>query len=177
VVDWTIPFIIGRPESPWWDDVGTRKRRETREDILAAAWLTAITTLEQELGSDLSAWRWETLHTVEHVHPLGREEPLNLIFNVGPFPVTGAREVIDNQIFSFSTGPKRVRSGPSTKRIIDFSDPEYSLGIIPSGQSGFVFDDHYDDQAELFHTGQLRPQFMSREEILAQADGTLNLVP
>ena len=177
MLDWTIPVILGRPEAPWWDNIGTDDRQESREEILAGAWLSAIAALEAELGANPADWKWENLHTLEHVHALGRQKPLDRVFNVGPFPVAGGREVIDQQAFLYATGLKRVYEGPSTRRIVDFSDPEHALGINPTGQSGYPFDHHYDDQAELFHTGQLRSQLMNREEILNEGQEVLTFTP
>ena len=48
--------------------------------------------------------------------------------------------MINNQIFNLdSTGVYKITAGPSTRRIVDFSDVENSLGILPTGQSGNVF--------------------------------------
>ena len=177
MMDWTTPVMLGRPTARWWDDIGTDDRRESREDILVGAWLAAITTLESSLGANPADWQWGHLHVLEHNHALGRQKPLDRIFNVGPFPVAGSREVINQQLFLYATGLKRVNAGPSTRRIVDFSRPERALGINPTGQSGYPFDRHYDDQAELFYTGQLRSQLMNREEILDERRRVLRLRP
>ncbi|UCE68193.1 MAG: penicillin acylase family protein, partial [Flavobacteriaceae bacterium] len=84
----------------------------------------------------------------------------------GPFPVHGTREVINNLMFPYdSTGYYRVSAGPSTRRIIDFSDPDESRSILPTGQSGNPFSPHYEDQAELFVQGKFRKMLLDAEEI------------
>jgi penicillin amidase len=127
-----------------------------QRSILVRAWLSTITALEALLGANPAEWQWGHVHTLEHIHALGRKKPLDLVFNVGPFPAAGSREVINQQAFLYATGLKRVRNGPSTRRVIDFADPEHALGINPTWQSGYLWDRHYDDQSELFHTGRLR---------------------
>ncbi len=103
---------------------------------------------------------------MEHVHPIGQVEALRSYFNVGPFPVTGTRETINNMAFPYdSTGYYKTSSGPSTRRIIDFSDVENSISILPTGQSGNPFSKHYKDQAQMYVNGEFRKMMMNREEI------------
>jgi penicillin amidase len=52
-----------------------------------------------------------------------------------------------------STGYYKVKAGPSTRRIVDFSDVENSWAIVPTGQSGRIFSTHYKDQALKFLNG------------------------
>ncbi len=76
----------------------------------------------------LTDWTWDKVHTLEHPHPIGQVEALRSFFNVGPFPVNGTREVINNMYFPYgTTGYYETSSGPSTRRVIDFSDVENSL--------------------------------------------------
>ena len=116
----------------------------------------------------------DKVHTLEHKHPIGEVESLRKYFNVGPFPVVGTREVINNLTFPYdSTGYYKVSSGPSTRRIIDFSDVENSLSILPTGQSGNPLSEHYDDQAEMFVNGEFRKMMMNKTEIEETAKSKL----
>jgi penicillin amidase len=97
---------------------------------------------------------------------LGKAAALKNYFNVGPFPINGAREVINNRGFDYTdTGLYKVNAGPSTRRIIDFSDVENSVSILPTGQSGNPFSKHYKDQAEMYNKGKFRKMKMNEEEI------------
>ena len=79
----------------------------------------------------------------------------------------GTEEVIDNKAFDFNdSGLYDVKAGPSTRRIIDFSDVENSISILPTGQSGNPFSEHYDDQAEMYSKGDFRKMKMNQEEIM-----------
>ena len=64
-----------------------------------------------------------------------------------------------------STGYYKVHSGPSTRRVIDFSDVEKSVSILPTGQSGNPLSDHYDDQAEKYNKGEFVPMLLNEDEI------------
>jgi penicillin amidase len=99
---------------------------------------------------------------------LGSVEALRGIFNVGPFSVNGASEVINNLAYNRDeTGIYNVTAGPSTRRIIDFNDIENSISILPTGQSGNQFSKHYKDQAEMYNTGKFRKMKMNKKEIIS----------
>jgi len=66
-----------------------------------------------------------------------------------------------------------VISGPSTRRIIDFSDIENSLSILPTGQSGNIFSPHYKDQAELYNNGEFRKMMLNEDEIKSTSKNVL----
>lgn len=153
--------------SVWWDNVATKNKKETRAEILNKSFQEAISALEKQLGKDINYWTWNRVHTLEHQHPLGRVAALSGIFNVGTFEVPGSTEVINNLFFNFTdAGEYQVKGGPSTRRVIDFSDVENSMSILPTGQSGNPFSKHYNDQAEMYNTGKFRKMKMNKEEIV-----------
>jgi len=158
---------INNEKSLWWDNISTKNVKETRGEILSQSFNEAIVDLEKQLGSAVHSWTWNKVHTVEHQHPLGKIAVLRPFFNVGPFAISGSTEVINNQFFDFSDdGKYLVKGGPSTRRIIDFSDIENGWSILPTGQSGNPLSSHYNDQAELFNTGKFRRMIMNKEEIV-----------
>jgi len=159
---------IKKENSIWWDNVQTKNNTETRKDILTQSFKEAIISLENQLGNNIMYWNWGKVHTLEHPHPLGTVSYLKKYFNVGPFPMKGAREVIDNRIFEYDdTGLYKIIAGPSTRRIIDFSDIENSLSILPTGQSGNPFSKHFKDQVEMYNKGEFRKMKLNKDEIIA----------
>lgn len=161
----------------WWDNIHT-PYVEDRNDIVLKSFADAWTSLVKDFGTDTKNWTWGKAHTLEHKHPIGEVETLRKYFNVGPFPVEGSREVINNLSFPYdSTGFYKVSSGPSTRRIIDFADIENSISILPTGQSGNPFSEHYDDQAEMFVKGEFRKMMMNKAEIEEKAKSKLVFVP
>lgn len=160
--------------SKWWDNINTPNVVETRQDMVMKSFSDAWNSLVEDLGPDPSQWTWDKLHTLEHPHPFGQVESLRSYFNVGPFPVEGTREVINNLAFPYdSTGFYKVNSGPSTRRIIDFSDVENSISILPTGQSGNPFSEHYQDQAQMYVNGEFRKMMMNKQEIEESASSIL----
>ncbi|WP_298264855.1 penicillin acylase family protein [uncultured Lutibacter sp.] len=163
-----IAEVVKNKNSIWWDDISTKDNIENRKDILSKSLIEAVAALEKQLGNDIKDWNWGKVHTLEHGHPLGTIASLKKYFNVGPFPMKGAREVIDNRGYEYNnTGLYKVTAGPSTRRVIDFSDVENSISILPTGQSGNPFSKHYKDQTEMYNKGEFRKMKMNKEEIIS----------
>ncbi len=153
-------------ESVWLDNLNTSKVQESMADIVNTSFMDAIASLEKDFGHNMSYWRWERVHSIEHPHPIGQIAALRSFFNVGPYPIHGTREVINNLAFSYDkTGFYKTTSGPSTRRLVDFSDVENSISILPTGQSGNPFSKHYRDQAEMYVNGEFRKMLMNKAEI------------
>lgn len=170
--------MAANSNSIWWDNIHTKESSETQSEIIQNAFKDAMTDLTQNLGTDMNTWTWGRVHTIEHGHPIGQVELLRSFFNVGPFAVNGTREVINNLAFTYAaTGKYKVSSGPSTRRVIDFSDIENSMSILPTGQSGNPFSKHYKDQADMYLKGQFRKMMLNKDEILDKAESHLILQP
>ena len=167
--------LIANPNSPYWDNRET-DAKETRKEVILKAWQNTLEVLDDELGSNPGNWIWRRLHTVEYVHPIGRKWPFNMLFNVGPFPAVGSTETVFNMYHGQNSGVHKVKTGPSTRRIIDFADPANSLGITPTGNSGVALDPHYDDQAQTYLKREYRPQILNLDELKQEVE-PLKLVP
>ncbi len=161
-----IAVQLARGESVWWDDV-TTDQKETKKEIIQTSFKNTVAFLEKQLGANVVDWSWNKVASVEHGHALAAGgEMLRNTFNVGPFNMDGGNEVINNQLFKLdSTGYYKVHAGPSTRRVIDFSNVENSMSILPTGQSGNVFSDHYDDQAQKYLNGEFVKMLLNKEEI------------
>lgn len=153
--------------SIWWDDINTKSKKETRTEIINKSFHEAIATLENQLGNNVDSWSWNRVHILEHQHPLGKVALLRGIFNVGSFEVPGSTEVINNLFFDFTDNKEYVvKGGPSTRRVIDFSDIENSESILPTGQSGNPSSKHYNDQAKMYAAGKFRKMKINKQEII-----------
>ena len=159
----TTPAQIARDSSVWWDNITTADIKETRKDILTKSIKNTVVFLENQLGTDMDNWTWNKVHSIEHKHPMGQVASLRKYFNVGPFEINGGKEVINNLAFSLdSTGYYKVSSGPSTRRVIDFSNIEASMSILPTGQSGNPLSEHYKDQAQKYVDGDFVPMLLNK---------------
>jgi penicillin amidase len=170
--------FISNDNSVWWDNVNTEKK-EGKLDILSASLYKMSSTLVKNMGSEnFEDWQWGKIHTLTHNHPLGQIDALKNYFNVGPFPVSGGNEVINNLMFDLDTsGVFAVNAGPAVRTVIDLSDIYTAESINPTGQSGYFLSQHYDDQAQMFVDVKFRPQLMDKDDVEAHTQSVLTLLP
>ncbi len=162
----------------WRDNIYTEEIEENMSHIATKTFKEAWMSLEEDFGADYTQWQWRKVHSLEHNHPMGQVQALRKYFNVGPFPVNGSREVINNMAFPLdSTGFYKVNVGPSTRRIVDFSDIENSISILPTGQSGNPLSRYYKDQAQMYVNGEFRKMMMNKAEILEKSNSLLTFRP
>ncbi len=176
--DQVLSSQIDRESSIWWDNVSSTDKIETRSDIINLAFKNSIGFLQNQLGEHIDDWTWNRVISVEYKHTIGKAgDLLRSFFNVGPFETIGGNEVINNQIFKLnSSGYYKVTAGPSTRRIVDFSDVENSLAILPTGQSGNVFSEYYKDQTQKYLEGKFVKMMLNQQEI-EQSENVLILKP
>ena len=161
-----LPVQAKRVNSIWWDNIMTKDKIENKEDIINTSFKNAFAFLQNQLGGNVEDWTWKRVISVEYKHAVGEVAGLRKYFNVGPFVTAGGDQVINNQIYDIdSTGVYKVKAGPSTRRVVDFSDVENSFAIVPTGQSGRVFSKHYKDQAQKYLNGEFVKMKINQSEI------------
>ncbi|HEY0289444.1 MAG TPA: penicillin acylase family protein [Pseudomonas sp.] len=176
VIDSALPRLAADEHSPWWNNANS-PAKENRGNTVKVAWHATVSHLKSMYGLNPDEWLWGKAHTLTHEHPLGRQPPLDSLFNVGPFAAPGTHEVPNNLSARITTAPWPVTYGPSTRRLIDFADPAHALGINPVGQSGVLFDEHYCDQAQAYINGEYVPERFSEGDVAGNTKSTLRLVP
>lgn len=175
-LDTALPRLAADANSPWWTDRASAAHA-TRADIVKLAWGNALRQLKATLGDDPGQWQWGKAHTLTHEHPLGSQKPLDRLFNIGPFAAPGSHEVPNNLSGRLGPAPWHVSYGPSTRRVIDFADPAHATTINPVGQSGVLFDAHYNDQAQDYIDGKYHQVLIDPADVANGTVSTLNLVP
>ena len=144
----------------------TKNKIESRQEIFNLSLQQAILNLEKQLGKDINTWTWNRVHKLEVKHPLSNVALLKPIFGLKIFDIAGSNEVINNNMFTYSDDAiYKVKGGPSCRRIIDFSDIENSFNVLPTGNSGNPFSEHYNDQAKLFVEDKFRKMILNKLEI------------
>ncbi len=152
---WATILQLGQPDSRWWDDVTTPAIKETRDDILKAAFLEAYQTVTKHKGVNYETWRWGDVHRVTFLaNPLGVSgiAPIESLVNSGPIGVGGGSATINRQdylydaaIFTFEVDHVSV-----LRLIVDFNDLEASWWSHAPGQSGHPASGNYRDQLEMW---------------------------
>ncbi|MBI5529364.1 MAG: penicillin acylase family protein, partial [Deltaproteobacteria bacterium] len=168
----------GFPGSALFDDKGTTAV-ESRDDILRAAFTSAVRKLAQKLGPDVSGWQWGRLHTIEFEHVFGGEASLRDTFNVGPTPIPGAHGTVWKagwtrweHDLSFS-----VKYGPAFRQVFDFGAPGEGGMVVDLGQSGWAGTAYYSNAVDDWKDGRLWPLSMDEPRYSDGALGTLVLNP
>jgi penicillin amidase len=171
--------MLERPNDPWFDDKGTPKTVETRDDIVRRSFSEAVAWLVDKLGDDPADWKWGDLHKISFRHqPLGLSPvaPLNWIFNSPTLPLPGEGSTV-NANGGDPDNDFEVGFGPSQRFIADLSDLSRSIAVNSTGQASFPFHPHRDDQARMWAAGEYHPVLAGREAARAQAESVLTLTP
>ena len=171
--------IIDKPHSPWWDNVKTNGRVETRDEILAEAMRRARDQLTMEQSREPDDWSWGRLHTLKLVNPTLGDSGIgavNSIFNRGPFEVGGGGGLVDATGWDATKG-YQVDAVPSMRMVVDLAELDKSRWIQLTGESGHAFQKHYLDQAPLWAKGETLPWAFSAAAVREAAVDTLTMKP
>jgi penicillin amidase len=171
--------LVAQPDSEWWDDVNTKEKRETRDDILRKALVNARDEITVAMARDPKYWQWGRLHTLTLTNQtLGKSGigPVERLFNRGPYQLGGGPSVVDATGWNAAEGYE-VDAVPSMRMVVDLSDLDRSRWINLTGVSGHAFDDHYVDQTPLWATGRTLPWPYTRESVDSHREHTLTLHP
>ncbi len=168
--------ILGREDSPYWDDIKTPVR-ETKWQIIAGALHDAIVLCEKEMGNRRSSWRWGRLLTYHWEHDLGKGLPLlKHYFNRGPLPAGGDSHTVNVATPSWGNDFS-VHVIPAMRLVVDFNLPEPAMLVLPHGQSGNPSSPHYDDMLDLWLEGKTRPLPFGKEAVEKQYVDVMVLKP
>lgn len=167
--------MLGDTSSTWFDDT-TTPNIETRDDIIRKSMAETLKELSGKFGNEMKEWRWGRLHTLTFKHPFGDIKVLQSIFNIGPIEVGGSGTTVNNGEYHF-TEPYEMTLGPSMRSIVDFSNINGALSVIPSGQSGQPLHKHYSDQMPLWKNGEYHTVPINEEEVIKISQNILYLTP
>ena len=171
--------ILADGNSSWIDNIRTREKIETLEEILKTAFINGVKDIERVAGQNINNWQWGRAHYLTHKHKIGSKKILDWIFgfNVGPYLSGGSDKSPNAGSYSFSD-PYAQTAGASMRRVVDFSNLNETQQIIPTGQSGLYNSRHYDDQAELYHKGGYRTTWFNEKHIINNKNNKrLTLLP
>jgi penicillin G amidase len=174
-----LSILMKQVKNPWWDDVRTPDKIETRDDILLAAMTDARKEITSLMARDTDEWQWGKLHTVQLQNPtLGKSgiKPVERLFNRGPYQVGGGPAVVNAMAFDDRRG-YAVTAGPAMRMLIDLGDLDASRWVNQSGVSGHAFHRHYDDQTGLWANQRLWPFVSSRGAVEARTASRQELLP
>ena len=162
----------------WCDNVDTSAVESCRT-VLAQSLERALADLEQRYGGDSDEWRWDRVHVALSEHrPFSKLPLLRRLFELQvPFP--GGQFTINragNRLAS-ARDPFATVHGPSMRAIYDLGQPDSSVFIHSTGQSGNPLSPLYANFTDLWAGVDYVPMTMRRADIARDALGTLVLKP
>jgi penicillin amidase len=120
---------------------------------------------------------WGKLHTLAYNHVLGRVQPLDQLFNRGPYTLGGDFTTVWSTGISWHDLSSKEVIGLPFRFITDLGNLSNLLGLLAPGQSGQPGSQHYVSQVEAWFMGKYHPMVYTREDVEQEAQDKLRLEP
>lgn len=161
-----------------WCDVLQSTPVETCPDIARLALDDALVWIDERYGRQIEALRWGDVHQATHDHPVLGEVPvLRHVVNIRQSTSGGDHTL--NRARTSGTGANpflNVHAG-GYRGVYDLRDPNSSVFVTGTGQSGHPLSRHYDDLGELWRRGEYIPMSLDVDLARAAAVGVTVLEP
>ena len=161
-----------------WCDVRQSTRVESCTDISRMALDDALVWINETYGTALESLRWGDAHQATHDHQVLGEVPvLRYFVNIRQSTSGGDHTLLRGRTKGTGPDPFQNVHGAGYRGVYDFADPDSSVFIVSTGQSGHFLSRHYDDMAQLWRRGEYIPMSLDPELARAAAVGTTVLEP
>jgi penicillin G amidase len=161
-----------------WCDVVQSAAVETCPDMARAALDDALLALSERYGPQIISWRWGDAHIAAHDHPVLGEVPvLGDLVNIRQSTSGGDTTLLRAATKGTGDNPYLNVHGGGYRGVYDFADPDASVFIMATGQSGHPLSRHYDDLAGLWRRGEYLPMSLDIALARAGALGSTQLTP
>ena len=161
-----------------WCDVRQSAPVETCTDMARLALDDALVWIEERYGTALESLRWGDAHQATHDHEVLGEVPLLRYFvNIRQSTSGGDNTLMRGLTSGRGENPFQNVHGAGYRGVYDFTDPDSSVFIISTGQSGHFLSRHYDDMAQLWRRGEYIPMSLDIGLARAASVGVTQLVP
>ena len=130
-----------------------------------------LTDLEKNYNTAITALRWGDAHQATHDHPvLGKTPIIKWFVNIRQSTSGGDNTLQRGKTIGTGANPYLNVHAGAYRGVYDFADPDSSVFIISTGQSGHPLSRFYDNLGTLWRRGEYLP--MSLDESLARAEST-----
>jgi penicillin G amidase len=161
-----------------WCDIIQSSPVETCTDIARIALDDALLYLTEAYGPNIETWRWGDAHQATHDHPVLGEVPLLRYFvNIRQSTSGDDHTLMRGVTKGTEPEPFLNVQGAGYRGVYDFADPDSSVFILSTGQSGHPLSRHYDDLGVLWRRGEYIPMSLDPELARAAAVGVMTLTP
>ena len=161
-----------------WCDIRQSTDQETCVDIARLAIDDALVWIGDNYGTALESLRWGDLHQATHDHPVLGDVPLLRFFvNIRQSTSGGDNTLMRGRTSGEGDNPYENVHGAGYRGVYDFADPDSSVFVTSTGQSGHFLSRHYDDMAQLWRRGEYIPMSLDPDLARAAATGITVLTP
>ena len=161
-----------------WCDVVQSAARESCTDIARMALDDALLWVSERYGDGIESWRWGDAHQATHDHKvLGKIPLLRYFVNIRQSTSGGDNTLMRGRTSGSDPSPFQNVHGAGYRGVYDFADPDSSVFVISTGQSGHFLSRYYDDLAQLWRRGEYIPMSLDLELARAAAVGVTTLTP
>ena len=163
-----------------WCDVVQSAVVESCSDLARMALDDALLSLSETYGPNPESWRWGDAHQATHDHPiLGQLPVLRYFVNMRQSTSGDDHTLLRGKTKGDGPNPYLNVHGAGYRGVYDFADPDSSVFITSTGQSGHPLSRFYDDLGELWRRGEYVPMSLDPDLARAAAVGitTLNPLP
>jgi penicillin amidase len=161
-----------------WCDVIQSAAVESCADIARIALDDALLTLSETYGPNIESWRWGDAHEAQHDHAvLGQVPFVRYFVNIRQSTSGGDNTLMRGRTRGTGVNPYENVHGGGYRGVYDFADPDSSVFITATGQSGHPLSRFYDDLSELWRRGEYIPMSLDPDLARAGAVGITELVP
>ncbi|MDU8911513.1 penicillin acylase family protein [Aestuariicoccus sp. MJ-SS9] len=160
-----------------WCDIRQSAAVETCTDLARLALDDALVWIGETYGTALESLRWGDAHQATHDHEVLGEVPvLRYFVNIRQSTSGGDHTLQRGRTSGRDPHPFLNVHGAGYRGVYDFADPDSSVFISATGQSGHFLSRHYDDLGQLWRRGEYIPMSLDVDLARAAAVGVTRLV-
>ncbi|GAA6192740.1 penicillin acylase family protein [Phaeobacter sp. NW0010-22] len=161
-----------------WCNVRHSAAEETCTEMARLALDDALIWISERYGTALESLRWGDAHQATHDHPtLGKVPVLRYFVNIRQSTSGGDNTLQRGRTSGEDPFPFQNVHGAGYRGVYDFADPNSSVFISSTGQSGHFLSRYYDDLAQLWRRGEYIPMSLDTNLARAAAVGITTLTP
>jgi len=161
-----------------WCDVHQSAPQETCTDMARLALDDALIWIEERYGTALESLRWGDAHQAAQDHPVLGDVPLLRYFVNIRQSTSGSDNTLQRGKSSGKDpDPFQNVHAAGYRGVYDFADPDSSVFIASTGQSGHPLSRYYDDMAQLWRRGEYIPMSLDEDLARAAAVGVTRISP
>jgi penicillin amidase len=161
-----------------WCDVRQSAPVETCPEMARLALDDALIWINENWGTQLESLRWGDAHQATHDHPvLGKVPVLRYFVNIRQSTSGGDNTLQRGRTKGTLPDPFNNVHGAGYRGVYDFADPNSSVFVTSTGQSGHFLSRHYDDMAQLWRRGEYIPMSLDVDLARAASVGVTTLTP